>query len=594
MPDTLLVFLQKLVERYRVWTAGSVGSATGPEVATTLMSLELAEAACRLALSWAPRPLQIAVVGPTQTGKSSVVNLLLSGAFAEVSPLAGFTVQAHGFAHGCDPGAAWTDSIFPGWSRYDPAALPRENLRGYTLVRIPAPASAHGRMVGDCVVWDTPDFDSLGSPQYRRSVLEIAALADVLIFVVSKEKYADLSVWNMLSLVAPLGKRVIFCINKLSSDAADAIPAAVRSRLAERIPELAQMPIVSLPYLPAIRDAALPLIDHAAQLRNAVSTPAVGERLSNRAGVAALIEQHWDQWTAPIRAQSAAEQQWRDSIAASIDTASIAYRNEYLDHPQRYDTFRRATIELLDLLEIPGVGGVLGKVRGVVTWPARQLFAAGREWFQKRSAATPRRGSEEAVLEDLSERILTAGLRDAVRAATREPETGGFWSALTDRLEREQGRLRTFFAAQSQGVRADFEPEIHATANRLFELLRERPALLAAFRAARATADVTSIALAIKTGGAHLNDLLLAPATFAMSSFLAEGALGGYMGRVAAELKERQFQHVRSKFFDSAVAAALRDIATSLNDERLFGVSESQAISARAAIQQWKGLNEQH
>lgn len=587
------LFLEILLARYRQWAAPRDAPIQNPELENTLMSLELAAAACRLAREPATRPLQIAVLGPTQTGKSTVVNLMLAGPFAEVSPLAGFTVHAHGFALGCDIKAAWAENLFPGWPRAEAGALPRENLHAYTLRETPTPSIADASDAVPCVVWDTPDFDSLGAPQYRRSVLEIAALADVLVFVVSKEKYSDLSVWNMLSLVAPLGRRLILCINKLTPDAAAAIVAAVRTRLSERTPALVHMPIITVPYRPTLSPTDLASTEQSAELWKAIAATGAERATPRNAGVAALIEKHWDDWTAPIRAQAAAEQQWHDCIAASIEAAATAYRNEYLEHPQRYDTFRRATIELLDLLEIPVVGGVLGKVRGVVTWPARQLFAAGREWFQKSSNAIPRRGSEEAVLEDLFERILTAALRDAVRAAGREPETVGFWQALTDRIEREQGRLRTHFAAQSQRVRADFEPEVHATANRLYELLRERPALLAGFRAARATADVASIALAIKTGGAHLNDLLLAPATFAMSSFLAEGALGGYMGRVAADLKRRQFEHIRRNYFEDTIAAALRDLAATLNDERLFGISLAQARSSREALNQWKARNEQ-
>ena len=44
-------------------------------------------------------PLQIAVIGPTQAGKSSVTNLLLNDTQAGVSPLAGYTVHAQGFCH---------------------------------------------------------------------------------------------------------------------------------------------------------------------------------------------------------------------------------------------------------------------------------------------------------------------------------------------------------------------------------------------------------------------------------------------------------------------------------------------------------------
>ena len=58
------------------------------------------------------------------------------------------------------------------------------------------------------VFWDTPDFDSLAAAGYRRGVLETAALADIYVLVLSREKYS-ISVWNILKLLAPLARPLI-------------------------------------------------------------------------------------------------------------------------------------------------------------------------------------------------------------------------------------------------------------------------------------------------------------------------------------------------------------------------------------------------
>ncbi len=53
-------------------------------------------------------------MGPTQVGKSTVVNLLLGKRVAEVSPLAGYTIHPQGFAinaAGCEPGM--DQALFP-------------------------------------------------------------------------------------------------------------------------------------------------------------------------------------------------------------------------------------------------------------------------------------------------------------------------------------------------------------------------------------------------------------------------------------------------------------------------------------------------
>ena len=65
--------------------------------------LTLAEAYLRkgqLIANNTEHPLQIAVVGPTQAGKSSLVNVLLNSTVASVSPLAGYTIHPQGFCNG--------------------------------------------------------------------------------------------------------------------------------------------------------------------------------------------------------------------------------------------------------------------------------------------------------------------------------------------------------------------------------------------------------------------------------------------------------------------------------------------------------------
>ena len=66
------------------------------------------------------------------------------------------------------------------------------------------------------VLWDTPDFDSIDSATYREGVIRAIALADMIILVVSKEKYADQSVWDMMSTLEALHQPTVICLNKLS------------------------------------------------------------------------------------------------------------------------------------------------------------------------------------------------------------------------------------------------------------------------------------------------------------------------------------------------------------------------------------------
>ncbi|MBI5865671.1 MAG: GTPase domain-containing protein [Planctomycetes bacterium] len=570
------------------------GAATGV-ADECLVSLELADSALRLRGLRDARPVQIAVIGPTQTGKSTVVNLLLGDACAAVSPLAGFTVHAQGFSLGADIQGAWTEAVFPDWRRNLNGALDRSELGVFALTQVertgPTPRSSASE-IRDCVVWDTPDFDSIESAHYRKAVLECAALADVLVLVVSKEKYADLSVWRMLHLLDPLTIQLVVCLNKMTPDAEAAIRASLLERLAGLRTERTGIPVVSLPYRSGFgmaTDAAA----EAGPLREAVAkSAAAGAAARAPAGLVSYLRAHWAEWLAPVEAERAARRAWSQCVRIETQSALTAYRDEYLEHPQRYDAFRRATAELLSLLELPGVGGALETVRRVVTWPARAIVSAGKGLLQSSGRApAARRNSEQAVLDALGERLTTSLLREAMRQAATPEVSSEFWRALVDRIVQEQARLRSEVQSAGERARDAFQPEISAAAGRLYELLRERPALLNSLRAARATTDLAGIVLAVKTGGLHVNDLLLAPAMFALTSLLTEGALGGYMTHVVSDLKRRQYEHMKSRLFEQDWPRIFADAGESLSDRRLFGISADEADEATKLLAQWEGGN---
>ena len=193
-PETLRRFLADLsagYQRLRDRSGGADLSGTASPI--PLESLLLAEAALRYA-DWpggaGARPRQIAVIGPTQTGKSTLVNLLLGRAVAEVSPLAGFTVHPAGFwLTAASENESWAEALLPGWQRCAPDQLSRGALQTYALTKA-EPAGAPDPDAGlfarpGCVVWDTPDFDSLAARGYVHAVVEVVALADLYLLVLS-------------------------------------------------------------------------------------------------------------------------------------------------------------------------------------------------------------------------------------------------------------------------------------------------------------------------------------------------------------------------------------------------------------------------
>jgi hypothetical protein len=546
-------------------------------------SLALAESILRgPARPTGARPVHVAVIGPTQTGKSSIVNALLGAPAAEVSPLAGYTIHPHAFWCGDAPLPADCDAWLRNMRRVDPAALSRDALDTFTVR--PAPS---GAIRADLVLWDTPDFDSLAAQTYQQGLLEVLARADAYLLVLSKEKYADLSAWKMLRLLAPLSRPLAVALNKMTPDAISLVPDTLRTRLSELGGAFAQANIITLPYLAtaeAERSAAL--FDAAAPLREIVVSwagPQPPSATTLARGVARYLRTQWNDWTAPLEVEFTTRDAWHQAVRLACDRFLEAYRRDYLDDPQRYDSFRRATVELLRLLEIPGVSAPLAHVRQVVSWPVRKLFGLGQDWYARRRG-TPVRVGEAGLLESLTEALLL----ELRTVAAREAEAGGttapVWSALRRRLDEQSAELQRGFETTLRAHAEQSAAEVHRTADELYRLLQEQPAALNVLRAARATADVGGILIAIKTGGAHINDVLLAPAMLALTTLMTEGTLGAYMQRSAAALKERLFARVKNELIEARFIPRLEAVGANLAGDGLIGLRREQLAEAEAAL----------
>lgn len=568
--------LDHLLQGYRALRDRASGGAIAPEeIAARCTSLSLAAAVLRdldAGGAQPDRPSQVAVVGPTQVGKSTVVNLLLGQDVAEVSPLAGFTVHPHGFALAVEDDG-WLAGRFAGWRRCAADELSPDRFDQYALTHLDAKA---GALPPGTVAWDTPDFDSLAAGPYRNGVLEVAALAEVIVLVLSQEKYADLAVWEMVALIEPLGRPLVVCLNKMTPEAETAITAALGARFTAGYGDCAAVEVVALP-----RAAADLPAEPVARLQGAVARLlARAEATDRTAGARRLLRRHWPTWTTPVAAEEAGRTEWRRQVAAGVEEALAAYRRDYLDHPQRFDTFRRAMVELLYLLEIPGVARTLGRVRRLLTWPARRLFGGSRR---------PRRGGDEegevAVLAAVVDRLLTTLAREAAREADRESASTPFWRALSGALAATRTAFCDQFAAAARGHHEAFRLEIEAAAGRLHASLQKRPVLLTSLRAARVTTDAAAVAVAVKTGGLGMSDLLVAPAMLSLTSYLTEGALGTYLSQVAKELKERQYAAVEGVLFRNLVEPALVGLGDGLQGKGLFGIGAEELGAAEAAME---------
>lgn len=162
--------IRKLKERYSsVLSHAGLDAEQQSEMQARLNALRLAESVLRkteLNNKLPQHTLQVGILGPTQAGKSTLVNLLLQTNDAGVSPLAGYTVHAQGFASNVSENdLGYLDTIFEDFSRFDTASLDLENYKQYSLDVVDT------KLFSDAppaVLWDSPDFDSIESRAIAR------------------------------------------------------------------------------------------------------------------------------------------------------------------------------------------------------------------------------------------------------------------------------------------------------------------------------------------------------------------------------------------------------------------------------------------
>ncbi|MCB1761727.1 MAG: 50S ribosome-binding GTPase [Gammaproteobacteria bacterium] len=570
-------FLKLLQQRERQFAPPDADA--GDRLPTLIFANAMLRNAIQRQREW-PLPPQLAVIGPTQSGKSSVVNLLLGKPLAEASPLAGYTRFAHGFANR-EMTPAWEgclQMVMPGWEQVEAHSQGEGAL--YSLTRTSSDSSFTELSV---IVWDTADFDSVGSRKYRDTVPEICALADLLLLVVSREKYADRSVWRLLRLIAPLGIPLVICVNKTEPGDEGALIAALDKRLqAESIAPLA---IQALPYL---QRAAETLADSAA-------ARTLRARLSRFLGVGAPTESrspqrlveylndHWSQWTGPVRREQLASNHWEEAVVVGIAQALAGYQRECQEKPHYSYALRRAVLGLLELLEIPGIAAALTKARSVLTWPARRLQA----FFQKRLTDKGAGGQDQEaiVLREAVAHLLIGLQRRVSEARVAEGETThSWWRELSQLLNQQSEHIKDAAEQAVTDYQAVFQKEIEEASQRLYLHLQQHPRTLYGLRAARATTDAAAIVLAVKTGGLGINDLILTPAMLAVTSLLAEGAVGGYMKQVEAELKERQVQLLKQLLFQQVLTERLLHLPRTMPADHCYAISADLMEQAEQSL----------
>jgi GTPase Era involved in 16S rRNA processing len=516
-------------------------------------------------------PLQITIVGPTQVGKSTVVNVLLNSSSAGVSPLAGFTVHAQGFCQGLTINDCnGLQRYFGRFQQLQQSELSKERYDCYSLTE----SINESSLLPQCILWDTPDFDSINSTTYREGVLRALGLADVIILVVSKEKYADQSVWEIMSMLEALHQPTLICLNKLTEGSEELLARSLKEKWqklrTDDFPNLVPLYYAKQSGIPEWLASGKQVVKQIARQH----THKQQLRFEKE-----LVKKYWNSWIEPIVTEHQAIIEWQNLVHETLQSAVASYQRDYQSQPHYYVTFQQALAELLILLEVPKFAGVLAGARKVLTWPVKQLTKIGQK-----STHVSATGYESVLLKQIAEHTLI----QIAERLLENAEHNSWWKEMGGLLRSRRSEILADFAHAEKKYQRFFQQDVEKSAQRLYKKLQHQPLVLNSLRASRITADAAVVVFAIHTGGLSLLDLVVAPAMLTITSLLTESAAGGYMSKVEAELKQQQLTVVKQSLFIESMANNLLALPELLPGITHFNITPAELNAAQMQLKDQK------
>ncbi len=501
-----------------------------------------------------PTPLHVVVVGGAGAGKSTVANFLAGTNQAESNPQAGFTrhpiayIPANGQIH-------WPAHLgFLGplkrLTEPTPASLDADV---YQVRRVPVSPETFS-LLSNFVVWDCPDMTTWAAVGYIPRLVEVAALADIILYVASDERYNDEAPTQFLQMLVQAGKAVIVCLMKMREAQAPAFVQHFRQEVLGKI-RAANVPVLTIPYLtPAelanplqqARRFQIPLLNQVSVIS---SPPAAARRRSVRSAADYLLVNQ-DGLLSVARHDLAALQAWRALVQEGQIEFDNRYQREYLA-TERFHRFDQAMARLLELLELPGVGKLLSGALYVLRTPYRLGKELWTRAFQ-RPAMPP--APERPVLDQSIRGWLDLLRKEAARRADTHPLwrhiDKGFDAGLAQlALERFEQNFRTFQLNQAD--------EADRTARAIYEELEKDPVRLNTLRGLKFTFDagLTVGAVAgVATLGFNVWDLLLAPIGASVAQHLVE-----LMGKSYVETQRERARHRQEQLMIQCISSPMAD-----------------------------------
>ncbi len=512
-----------------------------------------------LAPGWpAYDPVHVALFGGTNSGKSTVLNLLVSRAAAGMHATARFSRYPEAYHAGAlnDRWLTSAPSRFSDYHCYRDRHPPRQSdddltRHGYRpafaildLDRLGTAAPAEPESAA--VFWDAPDFSTEEAQAYLGAVLDVVALADVVIMTVTDESYADDRGTALLRMLQDSGVTLHVVANKLT--AGPELLQDIKDTLAaHRHGTMLSLPLVE-GRTAQERLGRLMGTAEAEALRQTIARDvARGSQLKRQtlAGAVDLLQRRLGEVLRPLVAEVELANAWEYMVERLTQRELLdRYRSEYLDG-ERYGEFNQTLVRLMDLLEIPGVGPLLRLLSMAVRTPFR-LASGVLRGLLGGVTGQPTQPPEQEVLDRLVQHWLAALRSEAQLLASTASHPG--WGDLVRRLDsldfsRQLGQ--TFERAYGT-YRQTVSEEIQRRAQEIYHAIAQRPWLLKILRGTNLIVDATSIMLVIKSGGLNWSDAVLGPLVAGLRHALLEAGLDKYLQTQQSLLKRKQLEAMQA------------------------------------------------
>lgn len=504
------------------------------------------------------RPLHVAVVGGAGAGKSTVVNFLAGSVVAEANPQAGYTRHPTAFLP-AGPAVAWPTYIgFMGPLHRvsgDKPANADEDV--YQVKRLPADSGKDAEPpLGDFVIWDCPDMTTWASVGYVSRLLEVAALADVIVYVASDERYNDEVPTQFLHLLVKAGKAVVVVITKVRESDAAALADHFRREVLGRLPKLPDgstpaVPVVAFPQMPQSErtDPSGAGSKHRVQLLNQILMLCEADtstRLRTVTNAARYLSTAGEGLLDVARRDLAEFDAWKAAVLAGKTEFEDRYRNEYLSG-ERFRRFDRYRDELMDQLELPGAGRMLTGFIWLLRMPYR--------WTRDYVIGLIARPETFNLAENTVLSASLSGWLDKLQAeALRRAGQHAVWKQIAVRFDSELGpQARERFSQELRQFETKETDELDRAGHGLVDRLEKNPALLYTLRTGKLAADVCVIgAVLYATWVPNWYHLLLIPVGVSATHQATELAVRG-----VAESARSRVRHQRESLVSDVLTTPL-------------------------------------